>query len=224
MEVYETTLKQCGDLPPVTAQEKWACAIILTTLLLWILSTWVPAFNTAAVALLGMSAFFLPGINVVTFDELVKGVNWGIILMIMGVTSLAAAMASTGAGTWIIDLVVAGSASDLSPMAILLIGSVLGCVLHNIIPVGPAVCGILVIPFAQLALTTDVSMTAMAIMLGWQCGVAMIVPLDCVPIVSYSYGYYRFWDMIKVGWVPSLLMIIYSATALPAICGLIGAP
>lgn len=221
-EAYRATCERCAGLGPVTTREKWACGIILVTLLLWILSTWVPALNTTAVVMLSMAVFFLPGINVMSFDALVRGVNWGILLMIMGVTSLATAMAATGAGEWVVNVAVSGVVSGLGPAGILAAGALLGCVLHNVIPVGPAVCGILVIPFAQIAMASDVSLTAMAIMLGWECGVTLIVPLDCVPMVSYSYGYYRFWDMMKVGWVPSLLMIVYAATALPALCGMLG--
>ena len=221
-EAYEATQRRCSGLPPITRREWWACAVILVTLALWILSTWFPFLNTAAVVMISMALFFIPGNQVMTFDDLVKGVNWGIILLIMGVTSLAAALASTGAGSWIVNVVLADAVHGLSPMGVLAIGALLGCVLHNIIPVGPAVCGILVVPFATLALSSGASMTAMAVMLGWECGVALIIPLDCVPLVSYSYGYYRFWDMMKVGWVPSLLMIVYAATALPAICAALG--
>lgn len=221
-EAYESTIEQCKGLPSITIREKWAVAIILVTLALWILSTWVTVLNTAAVVMVTMSFFFLPGINVMPFGDFVKGVNWGIVLMIMAVTSISSAMAVNGVGEWLIDVATAGSGAALNGFAVLLIAAVLGCILHNTIPVGPAVCGILVIPFAQMALASDVSLTALAVVLGWECGVTLIVPLDCVPMVSYSYGYYKFGDMIKLGWVPSLLMVVYAVTALPGICGLLG--
>ena len=77
-------------------------------------------------------------------------------------------------------------------------------------------------PFLTLAASVGVSMTAMTVMLGWWGGVAFIIPLDCVSLISYAYGYYKFGDFAKVGILPTVIAFIYSSTISPLIAGALG--
>ena len=42
-------------------KEKYVLAVLVAMMALWILSSWVPFLQIAAVTLLGLSLFFLPG-------------------------------------------------------------------------------------------------------------------------------------------------------------------
>ncbi|NBI33223.1 hypothetical protein [Enterorhabdus sp. P55] len=104
----------------------------------------------------------------------------------------------------------------------LLVLSAVGAVVHNVVPVGPAVAGILAYPFGVLAGDFGISMYCMLMVVAWQASLAYVLPLDCVPILTYSTGYYRMGDMARIGWVPTVALVALTATLLPALCALLG--
>lgn len=220
-EAVRVTLAEYEALPKLNRSEFITIFTILLALALWILSTWFSVFNTAGVALLAVAILFLPGATEVTFDDFVKGTNWGIVLLVMAVTSMGTAISVTGAGAWIANSLLGGFVG-MNPFAVLGLASTLVAVLHNIIPVGPAVAGIAVVPLFELAQLAGVNLTALTVMLGWQSGIAFVLPLDMVSLIPYSYGYFTFKDFIKVGWLPAVTMIIYSCTVLPLLAGMLG--
>lgn len=220
-EAVRASLEEYESLPKLKSNELLAIGTILLALVLWILSTWFSMFNTAAVALIALGIMFLPGANIMTFDDFVKGTNWGIVLLVMAVTSMGTAISSTGAGSWIATTLLGGFIG-MNPFVVLGLSSALVAVLHNIIPVGPAVAGIAVVPLFELAQAAGTSLTATAVMLGWQSGIAFVLPLDMVSLIPYSYGYFTFKDFIKIGWFPAVVMTLYSCTILPIMCGMLG--
>ena len=62
----------------------------------------------------------------------------------------------------------------------------------------------------------------MLMVVAWQASLAYILPLDCVPILTYSTGYYKMSDMVKIGWIPTVLLVMLASTLLPAMCMLFG--
>jgi len=62
--------------------EKKVLVIVSLMMAFWIASTWVPAINITMVAVVGLIVFFLPGIDVLTWDEFSSEVGWDAILMI----------------------------------------------------------------------------------------------------------------------------------------------
>ena len=220
-EAVDSSLKEYHALHAIEGREKMVLLIIGLTVVCWIASTWVPIFNTAAVCLLACFLFFLPGQKIMEFDDAIKGVNWSILLLIMGVNSLAASMTATGASTWLVNTLMGGVAG-VNPIVVMLIASAVVCLVHNLVPVGPAVAGITVIPLLTLALSTGVSLTCMTVMLGWWGGVAFVIPLDCVTLIAYAYGYFTFTDFMKVGAIPTLVTILYSGTVVPLLCSMMG--
>ena len=119
----KTSLTEYQALGKIEFREKMVAAIILLTIVCWILSTWVPILNTATVCLLACFLMFLPGQHIMKFEDAVRGVNWGILLTIMGVNSLATSMTSTGASAWLVTTVM-GGAGSLDPFLLLLIASI----------------------------------------------------------------------------------------------------
>lgn len=104
------------------------------------------------------------------------------------------------------------------PLVVLAVASVAGCLVHNVVPVGPAVAGILAFPCGMLASQFGISVSAMVVVVAWQASISYLLPLDCVPILTYSCGYYKMFDMVKVGWAPSLVLIALSVLLVPLLC------
>ena len=60
--------KECRQLGPISPNEWKVVAIVGTLMVLWILSTWVPALDVTLVAMCGGCAMFLPGIRLFSWQ------------------------------------------------------------------------------------------------------------------------------------------------------------
>lgn len=222
-ESIDVTMREVEDMGPIGRAEKATVIIIALAMVFWILSSWFSQLNTAMIAICAVVALSLPGCSTIGFKELVSRMNWGVLIMIMCILSVSHFVVSTGAGDWLV-LATVGMLPDgqINPIIILLLASTIGAIAHNLIPVGPAVAGILAYPLGVIAGQFDVSMYAMLMVVAWQASIACILPLDCVPIQTYSAGYYTIGDNVKVGWIPTVVLIALTATLLPAMCLLLG--
>lgn len=205
----------------LAAREIKALVIVAAMFILWILSTWVPVFDTTLVALLGMCVMFLPGIEVINWKQYCDNSSWDALFLIGGVGSLAAAAGSTGAAAWLISTIL-GGASAWPPLVVAIAVSAVSCGLHVLNPSGPAVAGIIVAPMIILAQNAGVSVTGMAMIAAFWAGVTFILPTDAVPMFTYAYGYYSIKDMLKNGWIPSVILIVFVAIAIPFMTGVLG--
>ncbi|MCI8468556.1 MAG: hypothetical protein HFJ75_03530 [Eggerthellaceae bacterium] len=219
----DATDAEASQLGPLTGPEKGTIAIIAGAMAFWIASSWVPALNTAMIAIVAVVLLSLPGGSTLEFKELVSRMNWGVLVMIMCILSVAHFVVATGAGDWMVGAIMAALPDAWkTPLMVLVVLSAVGAVVHNVVPVGPAVAGILAYPFGVLAGDFGISMYCMLMVVAWQASLAYILPLDCVPILTYSTGYYSMADMARVGWIPTVALVALTATLLPALCVLFG--
>ena len=222
LELIVSEARACG---PLMRAEKATLIVIGAALIGWVVSSWVPFVNTALVAVLALAALSSPGCCVLDFRTLLSRMNWGVILMIMSVMSVAHFIVVTGAGQWFVDGVVALVPVGLhTATGMLLAASVAGCLIHGVVPVGPAVAAVLAFPLGSLAGDYGISVAAMVMVVAWQASISYLLPLDCVPVLTYGYGYYTMADMVRVGWIPSVVLVALSVTLLPALCAFLGMP
>lgn len=222
-ESIDATMAEVSEVGEMTAPEKKTIAIIALALVAWILSSWISVLDTAMVAIVAIVLLSLPGCSTLNFKELVGRMNWGVILMIMCILSAAHFVVETGAGDWLVAAVVGViPASWQTPFIVLLVLSAVGAVIHNVVPVGTAVAGILAYPFGVLAGDFGISTYCILMVVAWQASLSYMLPLDCVPILTYSAGYYKMSDMVKVGWIPTVVLVVLTSTLLPALCMFFG--
>lgn len=222
-ESIDATMAEVSGMGKITRPEIATIVIIALAMVFWILSSWISVLNTAMIAICAVVALSVPGCSTLQFKELVSRMNWGVLVMIMCILSVAHFVVATGAGDWIVNAVVGALPESWKvPVVVLAVLSTIGAIVHNIVPVGPAVASILAYPFGVIAGDFGIGMYCMLMVVAWQASLAYILPLDCVPILTYSTGYYRFADMAKIGWIPTLLIIALTCTLLPALCSLWG--
>ena len=206
---------------PMQVREWKALIIVAAMFVLWVLSTWVPLFDTTLVALLGMCLLFMPGIEVITWKQYCDNSSWDALFLIGGVGAIAAAAQVTGAASWLINTVLA-DAVNWSPIVVAIAISAVACIMHVLCPSGPAVAGLLCGPMIILAQNTGVSVTGMAVIAAFWGAVTFMLPTDAVPMFTYAYGYYSVKDMLKNGWLPSIILIVFIGLAVPFAVGLLG--
>lgn len=220
-KALDNAKQMVADAGPMAAREKKMLIIIFLMFVFWISSTWVKSFNTTLIALLGMCAFFLPGVRVLTWDQFSKNASWDALFMVGGVGALAQGILGSGAATWLVNTLLSGAAS-WPPVVVYIVISAVICCLHILIPSGPAVAGLAVMPMILLAQSAGVNPIAAAVITAFWGGATFMLPMDAVPMLTYGYGYYKIPDMIKSGWLPSIIIIFIAGLFIPFALGILG--
>lgn len=84
----------------ISNTEKKVMVIAFGMLFFWMLSSFVPGIEVAVVALVGCSLFFLPGIEVLTWERYVKAVSWTSFILIGTVLCIANTIVANGVSEW----------------------------------------------------------------------------------------------------------------------------
>ncbi len=222
-QAVDAGITQADELPSMPRNEVAGVLVMLITLVIWIAGSWVPALNTTVVSLIALGFMFFPGVDAIKFDDFLSDSPWGMMLLMMAVNVLVAALIATGAIEWLVGVV-------MSPMtawpllATIVALSVIACLLHNVIPAGPACAGLIAVPFATIVSSMGGNLAAVCVMVAWWSAIAFMLPLDGVPLLSYANKrkYFSFGDMLKTGWAPSLALVVITVTLTPATCALLG--
>ncbi len=206
---------------PLDKREIKALAVIAAMFIAWVSSSWVSIFNTTSVALMGTCLFMFPGIDVMTWDEYSEKGGWDASFMVGSVGALADAAMMTGGAKWLIDTTLGGAAS-WKPMLVFLLISFIVCILHILVPSGPAVAGLAVVPIVQLASMAGINLAGAAILVSFWSAVTFVLPTDAVPMFTYKFKYYTFGDMMKAGIPISIVVAVLVAIMIPGACSLLG--
>jgi len=216
VEASMMALRRTKEMGAMNTREKKILVIIALMFVFWIASTWVPVFDTTLIALIGMCAFFLPGIEVLTWKQFADNASWDVLFLIGGVGALAAGIQTTGAATWFVNSVMSDVAS-WSPFAISLAVSAIVCLLHVVNPSGPAVAGLAAAPMIAVAISSNgvVNPIPIALITAFWSSTAFIFPTDAVTVLTYRYGHYKMTELVKFGWLPTIILVFIVALIIP---------
>jgi sodium-dependent dicarboxylate transporter 2/3/5 len=216
-----TTVQAAIGNKPLAAYEVRMLFTIVLMFGFWIASTWHPALNTSAVALFGMAVFLAPGIGCITWKEFCDSTSWEVVMLIGAIQAMAGGISATGAANWIVATTMADAAA-WSSLQVMLIVSLLCAVLHMIIPTGPAVAAVAIMPFLGLAATTGYNPISIAMIVAFWSATVYVFPFDAVPCLTFGYRYYSIIDMIKNGLPTTLICVFVAAIIIPFFTELFG--
>lgn len=199
-------------------KEKCVCVIMAGMIILWVLSSWFPALNITVVGTVGFALLFFPGIQVLTWEEYVKHVSWASYFLIGSMMTFGNALNQSGVSEWLIDVLFSGR-SAVSVTLIVLIICLLVFILLIPIPIGPALISILGLPFVTLAKSWGISPVILLMPLVLCASNCYLLPLDTVPLLTYSTGYYKITDMPKVSVAIQLLIAVLITVWIPISVG-----
>ena len=209
------------QLGPLSLGERKVIGIMGTMLAAWIASTWVPAFDTFLVAVVGAVVMFLPGIGLFTWAEVQRATGWDTLMVIGGVTSLGRASSDTGLATWLADSAL-GGLQDWNAVALIAAVSAFTVVIHLVLPIAPVINAVMIPPIMILGTAAGVNPVLYALPVIFTASCAFLLPLDAVPLVTYSRGYYRMFDMFLPGLVISAVWVVLMTALLIVIGPLVG--
>jgi sodium-dependent dicarboxylate transporter 2/3/5 len=213
-EEFQRERRLMGAISP----SEWKVIVIMALMIgCWILSTWFKALDVVLIGIIGACAMFLPGIKLFTWKEVQNATGWDALLMIGGVTSLDAASAKTGLAKWLAVSALGGLA-NWNIILVLVTISAFTVVIHLMLPIAPVINAVMIPPIMVLASAAGVSPALYALPVIFTASCAFLLPLDAVPLVTYSRGYYKMLDMLLPGIIISVVWVI----AMTAILMLVG--
>lgn len=198
------------DVPKqIGKKEKKVILITCIMMVLWIASSWIRGINVMVVALLGACMLFMPGINVLKWENFIKEMNWDSFFLVGTVLSIGNAMVANGVAEWI------GTMLPTTHMALPIFVAFVAVVVFLIlilIPIGPTVVTLMAAPLIAMAVGMGYNPAIIVFTLSVAAANCYLLPLDTVALITYSSGYYKMLDMTK-----STLFIQICLTALLSI-------
>ena len=192
-----------------SAREKSIGFVMLATLAAWIIGG--EEFGLANIALAGVVVIFL--LRLLTWPDLERYVNWGVLLMYGGAIALGSALTRSGASGWIASVTVTRWAH--SPVQVIAFISAIGILLTEAMSHSAVVA--LLMPVALgIAQQFGIDPRIMAPVVALPSGLAFTLPVGTPGnAIAYSSGFLRLRDMLVPGFV--LVAIAWVAFNLTAI-------
>jgi solute carrier family 13 (sodium-dependent dicarboxylate transporter), member 2/3/5 len=211
-----------ADVGPWTSTDKKFLGILAFLVVAWISGTFIPAINDMAlVAIVGMSLMFLPGIDILSGKDLIASLNAQPLILVSSIMILASAVKTTGAGDWLVQSLFVGTAG-WPALAVFLMISLVALLIHTFVPTGSA-CVALAAPLLfGVATAAGVSAGITCLLIAIWCGITFLLPVETTYMLTYTYGHYRFIDVLKAGIVPTIVLLALSLSVVPLLGGWIG--
>ncbi|MGM9661455.1 MAG: SLC13 family permease [Faecousia sp.] len=189
----------------VGRNEAKVMVIMGTMIVLWILSSWIKQINLYAVAVLGVCIMFLPGIDVLDWTSFKRSTNWDVVFVTASVISLGNIISENGLSTWFVNTVFP-SGMSLPSFAIVFITAVFVILMLLIIPISGALIQVLAGPLIVVAGNCGIAPVVLILTLCFCATNCYLLPIDTVPLLALSTGYFKMTDMPKAT-IPILLAL-----------------
>lgn len=221
-EAIDSVKKQVEELGKMNAIEIKFLVIFALMIVAWIASTWFTVINTTFVAVVGIALMSLPGVGVLTrenYTNSLRGKQLEGAMILGGVSVLVAGLSAWGVGTWLIESTISGAAG-WPLVAVFLLLSVIVCVMHIAIPVGPACLGAALVPALAVATLVGCDPVIVLFIVAFWAACEFIFPIDGIYLITYGFGYYSMTDMMKWGWFPNVMLLIITTAVVPLLAGI----
>lgn len=172
-------------------------------------------------ATIGAALFFMPGIELLTWETAKQKVGWDTILLIGAASSLGTTLWKSGAATWVATTALGGIQGS-SAFVVILFVVVFTILIHLLVPVNPAIVSIMVPTLAAFAITIGMSPAFLIIPMGFTVSAAFLLPLDPVPLITYSSGQYKMGEYFKAGVPLCITWTIVMTAAMLLLAGPLG--
>lgn len=165
--------------------------------------------------------FFLPGIDLLSWDFTKDKIGWDTILLIGASNSLGTTLWKSGAANWLAEVTLR-SVNMSKPLIIVLVVIVFTILIHLLVPVNAAIVSIMVPTLASVAVSMGINPAFLVVPMGFTVSAAFLLPLDPVPLITYSSGYYNMKDYLKAGWPVCIIWSFIMVVAMMAIARPLG--
>ena len=132
----ENLAQKRHELGSMTKREQKYLFIFACMIILWLTQS-IHGLTLWAIAILGTTLFFLPGINILEWRDVKNNINYEIPFLIGAMNVIAYSLTSSGAAEWFASYAL-GGLENVSAFSVLAIVTVIGIVAHYILPASSA--------------------------------------------------------------------------------------
>ncbi len=221
IEKLELALAQVHHEKKLNLYDWKAIVILSLTFLLWILTSWVPWLNVTIISIFALVSFFLPGLDLLTWNEYTKECGWDTILICSAILSVGSALVSTGLTAWVISHVSSLFTGTSIFLFILLMAAIVNWT-HLLIPTASAIVVLYAVAFAGLAVSLKIDPRIVTFTVAVMASCVILIPFDPVVIVAYAKKYFTMRDLFFAGVIVSSVWIVLLSLWLPFAINILG--
>lgn len=218
---YREKLREDSIPAKMDLKEKFTLFIIMLMFVLWIASSWYPFLDITLTATIGCILMFVPKIEILSYKEYIKGINWTPYIIISTMIMVGSTLVKNGVTVWLCGLIFPETLS-IAPMLAVLIVMIIVFALMIPIPSAPAIINLLAAPLAALAVASGFSPILFLLPMGMCAGVCIFFPFDTVPAITYAKGYYGMLDLPKISAPVQVFIAVLMGLWIPVSCALVG--
>lgn len=204
----------------LSVYDKKVLIIVGVMLVLWIAGSWIGILSAAFVALVGMVIMFLPGVDMLTWEDFRKEVHWDLLLFVGSLFALTTSMVNTGTIDWIIAATLGGSAG-WTAMSFYLAMSVVLLLVRGVLPGGPLLVSMVTPGVLAMGSAFGIEPMVLLITLSvWGQVSALLPMIDGQWLMTYDFGYFTTKDLLMVGIPWTIVITLVLAVVLPHLAAL----
>ncbi len=201
---------------PFLPAEKRTLAVLALTAGLWLTDS-IHHLSPAIPALLGAAALLLPGIGAISWKTFEARLSWGLVLTVGASLSLAKVMTSSGAATWLGQLLL-GGLSGLAAAPLLLVATlIVAAVLIHLAVTNLAACIALLLPVnATVADAAGLNPIVTGLALTIVVDAVILYPVQTAAnLMAYEAGYFSRADVVSMGLCMLVLTLVVVMLVMP---------
>lgn len=204
-----------AEVTPLQREQWLTLLIFAVTVLLWLLSKPLSGLlhiNSGFDSVVAVAAMIaLAGVRVVSWQEIERSADWGVLLLFGGGLTLSALLKTTGSSLYLAQSIT--SLLQGAPLILLLLAITAFVVLLTEVASNTASSALLVPIFVSIAGAMGLSPVIMAAMIAVSASCAFMLPVATPPnAIVFGTGYIPQQQMMRVGMVLNMVMTLLIAT------------
>jgi len=215
LEEYKKELAALGKF---TNKEIKFMVITAIMMIFWFTEKYLHNIPVSTSTVFFSALYFLPGIDVLSYDYIKDKLDWTLVIMIGASGALGAAMFSSGASRWLATSIL-GPFTNASPLFLVFLIAVFCTVIKVLIPSNPACVSILVPTLAAFSQETGIPLMMLFLPMAFTVSASWLLPFDPVPLVCWPERYFSIKDFFKAG-IFAHIVLIFVAVAIVMLIGL----
>lgn len=193
-----------------TKQEIYVLCVILGTVFLWILSSWIPAIHITVVAIVSLALLFLPNFEILSWNKFARDMCWETFFIAGTMITLANRIVETGLADFLLKLILPGKVNLPFALVAAMIALVTFVVMV-VVPSAPASISILGPFVISFAMANGYSPSILVMICGMCVSNCYLLPLDTPAMVIYSQKPFKMFELPRVTALLQLAVVVIMA-------------
>lgn len=219
-EVLNEYIGYINNSQKMSVKDTYIGVLIITTLFVWILSSWVPAINITVVAIVCFALLFFPAFPVLEWEEFTVANSWNAFFIAGNHITLAAVAIDTGLCDYISGLFF-DRITEMPILVLLMVVAAITFIFMAIIPSAPAVATILVPIISAFSIKLGLDPRILFMVCILCIPNIYLFPLDAPLVVAYGRKAFRMFELPKATIWIQLIMIVFVAVIVKLVFSII---